>query len=235
MASIFYAPELHVNPVLSEEESRHCVKVLRKTMGDMIRVVDGKGTLAEAEIIAPDPRACRFRILKLHPNFDRREVKMTLAIAPPKNISRFEWLVEKITEIGVDTIQPIRTGHRERDRLKTGRLVKIMVSAMKQSQKATVPTLHEMVELENYIKSVTLSGVQLFIAHLSQSSVPLQKVCEPGKPVVVLVGPEGDFTYEEVKFAESMGFRAISLGPYRLRTETAGLVACHTVQLINQD
>lgn len=234
MAAIFYAPDMYVNPVLSEEESRHCVKVLRHTMGDIIKVVDGKGTLAEAEIILPDPKSCRFRILKLHSDFDKRPVNLTLAIAPPKNASRFEWMLEKITEIGVDTIQPVWTGYGERDRLKTGRLLKIMISAMKQSQKATVPLLHEMVNLEDYIKSMSKSNSQLFIAYLSMTSAPLQKVCEPGKPVVVLVGPEGDFTDEEVKFAESMGFRAISLGPYRLRTETAGLVACHTVQLLNQ-
>lgn len=234
MSAIFYAPEMTANPVLPSDESHHCVKVLRLSAGAEIEIVDGKGNWAKAEIVTPDPRGCVFRFISKPEQLDP-PAKVTLLIAPPKNISRFEWMLEKVTEVGVHCIQPILATRSERNRLKPERLNRILVGAMKQSQKAHLPILEPLEDFEQAVERYCQMDAQLFLAHLTEEAKPLAKICKGRKPVVILIGPEGDFTEEEVKFAESNGFQTITLGPYRLRTETAGLVACHTVQLINQD
>ncbi|MEN8116270.1 MAG: RsmE family RNA methyltransferase, partial [Bacteroidota bacterium] len=155
-----------------------------------------------------------------------------IVIAPTKNIDRFEWFLEKCTEIGIDEITPILSEHSERKVIKPGRLEKIVVSAMKQSVKAYLPKLNELTSFNDLVK--TSDAPAKFIAHCNGGEKPhLKNNIEPGKNVLILIGPEGDFSPAEVELAKENGFKEISLGTSRLRTETAGVVACHIVNLIN--
>ncbi len=230
---IFYAPNIDIDNRLSEEESQHAVKVLRLVEGDQIELVDGQGGYYMAEIVFPHPKHCEVRILSKEENYHPQPVHIHIAIAPTKNMDRLEWFAEKVTEIGVGEITPLLCDHSERKVVKRDRLEKILVSAMKQSKKAFLPTLNEMTSFKDFLKNHKESDC--YIAHCyEQDKRVLCKEYQPGRDVVVLIGPEGDFSEEEVSKALNAGYVPISLGESRLRTETAGVVACHTVQLINQ-
>ncbi len=231
---LFYIPEITGNTVaLDADESKHAVKVLRLSSGDQIQIVDGKGGFYLAEILDAHPKSCSISILETHKEFEKRDFSLHLAIAPTKNIDRFEWCLEKCTEIGVDTITPLLSAHSERKIIKPERLEKILVSAMKQSVKAYLPKLNELTRFEDLI-STGFQG-EKYIAHCNDGEKPhLQKLVSKGKDVLLLIGPEGDFSPEEVEQAKAAGFTEISLGKARLRTETAGVVACHIVNLANE-
>lgn len=216
---------------LDEEESRHCIKVLRKSAGDAIHVTDGKGFFYEAIIAKPDFRKCEFIIQKITPE-SARNYQVHIAIAPTKNADRIEWFVEKATEIGVDRITLIECENSERTFLKTDRLRKLAVSAMKQSLKATLPAIDDRILFSNFISTVQCEGK--FIAYVDNSNpLHLQTAAKREEASVVLIGPEGDFTSTEIDQAIEKGFRKVSLGKSRLRTETAAIAACHILNLVN--
>ncbi len=230
---IFYEPEIVVNGgYLDPVESNHCVKVLRKREGDVIHIINGQGQLFEAEVTVADAKRCQVRLLT-EKNEDSPGYVCHIAIAPTKNIDRTEWFVEKSTEIGIGVITPIFSMNSERKNLKNDRLDKIITSAVKQSGALWRPKLNEPTEFKSFIKQ-DFSGDK-FIAHCHEDGdkLHLQDVVTRGKDTLVLIGPEGDFGPEEVKMARDQGFRSISLGSARLRTETAALVACHIISLKN--
>ena len=234
--NLFYAPDIAQTLYLPEEESQHCVKVLRMKAGDRIHIIDGVGGLYEAEILESHPKRTQVSILSEQHEYGRRPFRLHLAVAPTKNIDRFEWFVEKATEIGFDELTPLCCRYSERKVIKPERIEKILVSAAKQSLKAYVPRLNPMTTFKDFINnSLSLTPhSSLFIAHCyDQPKQHLLHACPPASNVVVMVGPEGDFSEEEVELALRNSFQAITLGDARLRTETAGVVACHLVTIAN--
>ena len=231
---LFYTPDLKEDSYrLSEEESKHCVRVLRLTEGDPVFLIDGKGLFCEAIIATAHPKACLLKVVDRKINYGKRDFQLTIGVAPTKNIDRFEWFLEKSTEIGIDRVIPLLCRYSERKEIKPERLEKVMVSAMKQSIKAYLPVLSPLQTFKETIKS-QFSG-QKFIAHCYEGEKQLLRdALVRGKDVLILIGPEGDFSTEEVEMAINEGYMPISLGNSRLRTETAALVACHTVNLINE-
>lgn len=208
---------------LPEEESKHCVRVLRKNVGDYINLTDGLGTMAKACIVEAHPKRCQVQIQERVPSYGRRPYILHLAVAPTKNTARMEWLIEKAVEIGVDQITFLTCDHSERVSVNIDRLYKIVISAMKQSLKAYKPTLRTMTFGELMDESQSFQGHKL-IAHCDgDSRIPIQQVLQPCHHAMILIGPEGDFSTHEVQQALSLGFQAVTLGESRLRTETAAL------------
>lgn len=229
---IFYTPDIATVSELPEEESHHCVKVLRLPEGEEILLADGKGTFYRARITWAHPKHCAVEILETRQVPPAWGFNMHIAIAPTKNLDRMEWFAEKCTEIGVDAITPLLCRFSERKELKTDRLRKILISAMKQSLKAVCPKLDEMTDFKSFVTRPF--GGEKYIAHCHDGERHLlTDSYSPGHDALVLIGPEGDFSPEEVELALSNGFRPISLGDSRLRTETAGVVACHTLHVMN--
>ncbi len=231
---IFYTPNISGNTyTLDETESKHCVRVLRLEKGDKITLVDGHGGFYSAEIDDPNPKRCTVKVVKSEHNFGKANFKLHIAIAPTKNIERIEWFLEKTTEIGIDRVTPLLCRFSERKEIKAERLEKVMISAMKQSLKAYLPQLDELTKFNEFI-SQPFDGLK-FIAYCDdQHRDLLRNKVISGQNCLILIGPEGDFSSEEIELALKQGFQPVSLGESRLRTETAGLVACHTVNLLNQ-
>jgi len=231
---IFYTPELSGNTyTLDETESKHCIRVLRLGKGDEITLVDGRGGFFTAEIADPNPKRCAVNVVESQQNFGLRNFRVHIAIAPTKNIERIEWFLEKATEIGVSRITPLLCRYSERKEIKTERLEKVMVSAMKQSLKAYLPQLDELTKFSEFVRQ-PFDG-QKFIAHCEEQHRELLKsLVVPTQNYLILIGPEGDFSSEEIELALKEGFQPVSLGDSRLRTETAGVVACHTFNLLNE-
>ena len=231
--AIFYVPNISSGNFLPEEESQHAVKVLRLQVGDNIDLVDGTGGFYKAKITNPHPKCCSFDIIETIPEFGKRNYKLHIAIAPTKNIERLEWFIEKVTEIGIDEITPIVCRYSERKIIKNERLEKIIISASKQSVKAYFPTLNPICTFNDLIKNHQAQSK--YIAHCYDADKKLlQNEIAKSTDILILIGPEGDFSREEVEKAISAGFNPISLGESRLRTETAGIVACCTTAIINQ-
>ena len=230
---LFYIPEITRNYTsLSQSESKHAIKVLRLGKGDTVQIIDGKGGFYIGRITEADQKHCRLKLVETQKEFGKRDFYLHIAIAPTKNIDRFEWFIEKATEIGIDEITPLQTGHSERKVIKPERLEKIVISAIKQSVKAYKPKLNEMTSFSQFI-SKDRAG-EKYIAHCYEEERPnLFNRVMKGDDVTILIGPEGDFTPDEVRQAWDAGFSGVSLGESRLRTETAGVVACHIVNLIN--
>lgn len=230
---IFYAPDILQCPELPEEESGHAVRVLRHVEGDEIEVVDGQGTWYHCRITAAHHKHCGIEILSQRPDA-HWNYRVELAIGPTKNLDRMEWWLEKATEMGLDRFVPLRCRFSERKELKVERMRKIAVSAMKQSLKATLPEIEEMTDIKHYLQE-PFEG-QKFIAHCmdDQPRQLLSHLIHKATPVRILIGPEGDFSPEEVELALQNGYQPVSLGDQRLRTETAALASVHTVHLINE-
>lgn len=230
---LFYTPDILKNNELPEEEALHCIRVLRLSIGDEVMLTDGKGSFYKATISACSNKRCLVKILEQIPEIKAWIAHLHLAMAPTKNMDRIEWFAEKATEIGFDELTFLNCRYSERKVVKNERIEKILVSAVKQSLKASVPVLNEMIDFDKFI-SQDFNG-QKFIAHCYPGEKPLLKdLIRRGEDVLVLIGPEGDFSEEEVEKAIKSGFQPISLGRSRLRTETAALVACHIMNLINQ-
>ncbi len=231
---IFYTPDLSgTTYILDETESKHCVRVLRLEKGNEITLVDGRGGFFTAEIADPNPKRCAVKVVHSELNYGLRNFQVQVAIAPTKNIERIEWFLEKATEIGINRVTPLLCHHSERKEIKHDRLEKVMISAMKQSLKAYLPQLDEMIKFSAFIKQ-PFDG-QKFIAHCEEQHRELLKnAIKTGENYLILIGPEGDFSPEEIKMALDAGFVPVSLGDSRLRTETAALVACHTFNLLNE-
>ncbi len=232
---LFYTTNIQDNLTsLDEIEARHCVQVLRKKVGDQLDLVDGKGSFYKGEIIETGKKSCLVKIL------EKREVEnkrpyLQMAIAPTKNIDRLEWFLEKATEIGVDEIIPLLCARSERKRIREDRLEKILLSAMKQSLKARLPKLRSLIKFNDFIKEEHTVD-QKFIAYCNDDQLKhLKTNSRKGNSGLILIGPEGDFNEAEIDLAKANGFTGISLGKSRLRTETAGVVACTVFNLINED
>ena len=229
---LFYEPNISNDEFhLNDEESRHCIKVLRKKKGDEINVVDGKGTFYLCVLIDDNQKKCLLRIKNTRSETDK-EYYIHIAIAPTKNLDRIEWFVEKAVEIGIDEISFVITKNSERRHLKIDRLEKKAVSAMKQSLKATLPKLNGPFPYSEFIKSEL--PYQKFIGYVDiDNPIHLKNEAIANNQYCVLIGPEGDFTETELREAIDNEFKKVSLGTSRLRTETAGIVACHLLHIIN--
>lgn len=231
---LFYVPNIAHENVLTPEESQHCVKVLRLAIGDKILLTDGVGGIYEARITFSSPKRCEFEIVSKQEEVNKRPYRLHVAIAPTKNIDRLEWMIEKCTEIGIDEITPLLCRFSERKVIKPERLHKVMVSAAKQSLKAYVPKLNDLTTFSDLIAHANES--QKFIAHCYKDEKKLfQHALHVKQDILILIGPEGDFSEQEVENAMQKGFLPVSLGNSRLRTETAGVVACHTVAIMNDE
>ena len=241
---LFYTPDIETSHFLSEEESAHCVRVLRYDRGDEILLTDGRGTTYHARITNPHPRHCEFEVLSQEKQEKTHNIYLHVAIAPTKNIERLEWMVEKCTEIGVDEITPLLCRFSERKNLRNDRLEKIILSAAKQSLTPYLPKLNPLTDFGTFIdpsNSPSRGGIgdeskmDKFIAHCYKDEKrELKDVLQKGRDVLILIGPEGDFSEQEVETAIANGFVPVGLGRSRLRTETAGVVACHTAVLLNE-
>jgi 16S rRNA (uracil1498-N3)-methyltransferase len=202
--------------------------------GDAIFLTDGLGNMVEALIVDPDSEKCIVKTIKTIQEYQKRPFHLHIAIAPTKNIDRFECFLEKSTEIGIDVIIPLICSHSERTHVKTDRLQKVIIAAMKQSLKAYLPVLEVMVEFSRFLQR-PFDGDK-FIAYCGQDDpIELKNTSHKGANTLIMIGPEGDFSHEEVELAKKQGFIPISLGKSRLRTETAGIVACHTINLVNSE
>jgi 16S rRNA (uracil1498-N3)-methyltransferase len=223
---LFYCPDITGTAyTLSEEESKHCIRVLRLKQGGTIHITDGRGNTHECRITGDHPKRCAVDIVSTISTPARSSGHLHIAIAPTKNTERFEWFLEKATEIGIDEITPLFCQHSERTVLKLPRLEKVMASAMKQSLKSWLPQLREPREFADLI-TAGFSG-QKFIAYCETGKEQhLKALLKPGTDTIILIGPEGDFAPSEIETAVSNGFIPVSLGSSRLRTETAGVVAC---------
>lgn len=230
---VFYTPDIQTRAELPEEEAAHAVRVLRLQAGDEVTLTDGKGNFYRAEISVASNKRCLVNILETQPQEPLWQGHLHIAMAPTKNMDRTEWFAEKATEIGFDELTFLNCRFSERKVIKTERIQKILVSAIKQSLKARLPLLNEMTDFNKFVRQ-PFNG-QKFIAHCYEGEKPLLKdILKRGEDALVLIGPEGDFSEEEVKLAIEQGFQPISLGRSRLRTETAALVACHILNLQNQ-
>ena len=228
-----FAPDLTPTAAayqLSEEESKHAVRVLRLAAGDAVELLDGRGGHYRAEIADANPKRCQLRITH-HETIAPRPYFTHVAVAPTKNLDRMEWFVEKAVEIGVERISFLRCARSERRELKLERLEKIVVSALKQSGQAWLPQLDEMTDFAAFVAAATPETT--FIAHLEEGErTALAQVAAQGPGCCVLIGPEGDFTPAEIALALGRGIRPVTLGASRLRTETAALAAVFTAQLV---
>ncbi len=231
--NLFYAHEIHQPDfVLDVAESKHLLKVLRMKDGDTVHFTDGNGFFYECRIILASTYGCRLKVVNKRAGNDKRPFLLYMAVAPTKNINRFEWFLEKATEIGVDRIIPFTGSHSERKIIKTERLNRVITAAVKQSLKSYRPQLNETIKFDTVL-DIPFDG-QKFIANIhSDENLELVKAYKKGANSLILIGPEGDFSGEELEQARNKGFLPVRLGPSRLRTETAAVVACHTVNLLN--
>ncbi|HBK83647.1 MAG TPA: 16S rRNA (uracil(1498)-N(3))-methyltransferase [Flavobacterium sp.] len=215
-----------------KEESKHIIKVLRKKVGDFIYITDGKGNLFYSEISVESEKKCEVKILKIE-NSEAKKYHLHIAIAPTKMNDRMEWFIEKATEIGINEITPIICERSERKFYKTDRAEKIIQAALKQSQQFYIPKINEMISFNDFIKKEI--NAKKFIAHCVEDKKELFKnSISKSQNILILIGPEGDFSVKEIDLALKNNFIAVSLGNTRLRTETAGVVACHSVAFINE-
>ena len=232
---IFYTPDITQNTyTLNEEESKHCVRVLRLTTGSIVNLVDGKGGFYTAEITSDNPKKVSLSILNVETEFHKRNHYLHIAVAPTKNIDRMEWFLEKATELGIDEVTPIITDRSERRVVKEDRLNKVITSAVKQSIKAYHPKLNDAIAFDAFLKE-PFDGNKL-IAHCINNGEKqyISKLVAPHQKYLILIGPEGDFTPDEVNLALNKGFKALTLGDNRLRTETAALSVCFEINYLNR-
>jgi 16S rRNA (uracil1498-N3)-methyltransferase len=232
---IFYTPELDSDVfTLNEEESKHCSKVLRLGVGDRVHLIDGKGGLYEAEISVLQKKNVLLKIVHKQLGFGKRNHHLHIAIAPTKNIDRLEWFLEKATEIGIDEITPIICDRSERKIIKEERLDKVITSAVKQSLTAYHPKLNEAISFTDFLKQA-FDGTKL-IAHCMEdgSKQFISELIQTHQSYLILIGPEGDFSPAELANALQNGFKPVTLGNTRLRTETAALAACFEVNYLNR-
>ena len=232
---VFYTPNLYTDLyTLNEEESRHCSKVLRLSVGDIVNLIDGRGGLYEAEICGFQQKQVQLKVIAKQFDFGKRNHHLHIAIAPTKNMDRLEWFLEKATEIGIDEITPMICERSERKVVKEERLVKVITSAVKQSLTGYHPKLNETTSFASLIKKRPTNS-ENYLAHCLPGDKPyISGVAGVNGSYLVLIGPEGDFSPSEVNTALQSGFKAVTLGNTRLRTETAALAACFEVNYFNR-
>lgn len=231
----FYAPDIERTLTLPESESAHCSRVLRMQTGDEVFVTDGKGKRFRCVVMEPHPKHTAVEILDFEEVPNHWGCRITLAVAPTKHSDRMEWLLEKAVEIGVDKVVLLRCQRSERKAIKVERLEKVMVSAMKQSLKGVMPLIEEVTSFMTFVGSLP-EGSQKFMGYCSKDYLrkDFAKEYKEGSDVVIMIGPEGDFTPDEVEMAVSHGFVPVTFGESRLRTETAALYAVTAVHVLNQ-
>lgn len=233
----FYSPTIADDPVLPEADSQHCVRVLRMKPGDDVQVIDGKGGLYRCVLADAHPKHALLTIVERIEQPLPWQQSITIAVAPTKMMDRMEWLVEKLVEVGVNRIVPLRCRYSERKEIKQERLEKIAVAAMKQSLKAVLPVIEPMTPFSDFIRSMAEASPasQKFVAYCAPE-IPrrlLTHAYRPGLDAVMLIGPEGDFSNEEIRMALDAGYQPVSLGESRLRTETAALYACSAFHILD--
>ena len=232
---LFYNPDISTDTTqftFPKEESKHIIKVLRKTEGDILHITNGFGWLFTAKINIADIKKCVVNITDKQQQA-KRGYQIHLAVAPTKMNDRYEWFLEKATEIGIDSITPIICDNSERKVIKAERFEKILQSAMKQSLSCYMPKLNEVITFKDFIKQ-DFSG-QTYIAHCEEiEKKSLKNVLKPKQDITILIGPEGDFSVKEIETAIHTNFIPVTLGNTRLRTETAAIVACHSVAFSNE-
>ena len=250
---LFYTPETlqlaipagncQVAYLLNEEESKHCIRVLRLSIGATILLIDGNGGWYESIIIEDNPRRCKVKITHAKQGFGKRNFNLHIAIAPTKNMDRLEWFIEKATEIGIHEVSIINCNNSERTVVKNDRLQKVAIAAIKQSLKAFLPKINELTDFKKFIAENENFAGQKFIAHCHASISGIKELSETkhlknlykqGANILLLIGPEGDFSVDEVKIAIKSGYEEVKLGTSRLRTETAALYACTSINIINE-
>lgn len=236
---LFYTADIephHQQFILSEEESKHAVRVLRLVQGDKVQLIDGIGGWYDATIMDPHPKRTVLQIDAVTTNYKQASYSLHVAVAPTKNIDRIEWFLEKATEVGIQEISPIISAHSERKEVKVDRLNKVVISAMKQSLKAYMPKVNPAITFAQFLKQqAAVEGLTKMIAHCEDGSKSyLADLCQPKGKYLILIGPEGDFSSEEIQQALAAGFQPISLGDNRLRTETAALMSCLEASLLNR-
>ena len=233
MNNLFYAPDIsHEYYQLHVEESKHLIRVLRKETGDKVYLTDGKGFFYTCRIVDDNPKHCKVEIITKKEGEDKSPYKLWMGVAPTKNISRYEWFLEKSTEIGIDKIIPFIGFHSERKDIKPDRLNRVITAAMKQSLKSFHPELTKLFSFKELIE-LPFEG-EKYIAYIDEKvTKELFHNYKPPNDAFILIGPEGDFSRDEVELAVSKGFTPVKLGHSRLRTETAAVAACHTVNLLN--
>lgn len=232
---LFYNPAIEVTDkeiLFDREESKHIARALRKKVGDVLNVTDGKGNLFSAEITRIGNNECAAQIQKIKSE-KTKNYHLHLAVAPTKMNDRYEWFLEKAVEIGVDEITPILCEHSERKKIKPERYERILQSAMKQSLRLSMPKLNPTISFMDFVENHP--SPQVFIAHCeeTQEKNHLKDLIKPGLDLIVMIGPEGDFSSHEIEIALEKGYLSASLGESRLRTETAAIVACNIVALTN--
>ncbi len=231
--NLFHCPDLSLDLVeLPEEEAHHATHVLRMKAGDMIGLLDGQGTRAEAELLEVNKRRVMAQIRQRTTQSPERNARIHIAVAPTKQIDRIEWFVEKAVELGVDRITPIITARSERARLRTDRLQRVAIAAMKQSQRTWLPTLDEPTTLEHLLQAPL--PTQRYFGWCEGEHIDLTSAYVPKMDALMVIGPEGDLTPEEAEMLITEGFRAVSLGKARLRTETAAIAACTWMSFAQQ-
>lgn len=232
---LFYDPDVQAGTfTLREVEAKHAVQVLRKQVGDGLQLVDGKGGWYEGTIIEAGKKRCVLDVKSLRQERQRTDYQLTVAIAPTKAGDRFEWFLEKATEIGVDVIQPIISEHSERRNVRIDRLEKVVVAAMKQSLQAWKPKLLPLISLADYLESSRIASGKRLIAWIDKGTKSMiTDNYRRGEDVSFLIGPEGGFARREAEQALELGWQPVSLGPNRLRTETAGIIAVQSIALVN--
>lgn len=232
---LFYQPELDQTRqqcAFNKDESRHIVKVLRKKEGDDLLITNGKGLFFTSEIVIANSKQCLVKIVEVR-EATKLPINLHLAVAPTKMNDRYEWFLEKATEIGISEITPVICEHSERKIIKEERYEKVLQAAMKQSLQAYLPKLNPAIAFSEFIKQ-TFTG-QKFIAHCEETAKEsLKNLIQSGIDITILIGPEGDFSVKEIETALQQGFIPVTLGSTRLRTETAAIVACHSVVFINE-
>lgn len=231
---LFYAPSIAEDPFLPEEEAYHCLKVLRYQEGDEIFVTDGSGGFYKCRITRAGKKQVQLAVHDKMPDYGKKNYTIHICVAPTKNIARMEWMVEKLTEAGVDQISFIRTARSERKHLKPERLHKIAVNAMKQSAKAYLPDIQDICSFTRMLND-EIKETQRFFGHQQEGyNNHLFVNVKPATSYIMVIGPEGDFNDEEVEQLKTKDFMPVSLGDSRLRTETAAFTACCVLNLINQ-
>ncbi len=235
---LFFDPDIREpQHILREEESKHAARVLRLAAGDTLHVVNGQGDLFICELLEAHQKHCALKVLEKKSGLGHLKQALHIAVAPTKSNDRFEWFLEKSTEIGISEITPIICEHSERKLVKQERMTRVIVAAMKQSLKAWIPKLNDQSKFKEFVTSAAIREFngQKFIAHCEgDKRIELHEALKKGEASLILIGPEGDFSPNEVELAQREGFSPITFGNNRLRTETAAIVACHTVNLLNE-
>lgn len=231
---LFYFPNL-VNSTfidLPEDESKHCIRVLRKKIGDEIHLIDGIGNQAFCKITIDNPKKCQLQILNIE-HHKNEQIGLHLAIAPTKNFDRMDWMLEKCTEIGVTEITFIETENSERNKVNLERCEKILIQSIKQSKQYWLPKLNDLVLFKHFLNNTNLTDFNCIMAWCNENQTAINQIFKVQKPNLILIGPEGDFTAQEAELATQKNFKSVTFGNNILRTETAAVYACAVINNLN--